>query len=144
MKPDTSQDTSWAWLQMAQGPKHEAVNLQGPERKMLKLERQESLSKPWRRWHQGPTCRREQINNWPRSVGEWNGAEPGWNRPGPVGPGWPAWPVPGPVCDPFWPRCSSINCLCLRRPPHPFIRESLTRRRSIGRKLMAAASPRVA
>jgi hypothetical protein len=42
---------------MAQGPKHEAVKLQGPELKRLNLARQGSLSKPWRRRHQGPTYR---------------------------------------------------------------------------------------
>jgi hypothetical protein len=29
-----------------------------------------------------------------------------------------AQPTPGPVRRPFCPRCSSIYCLCLRRPPH--------------------------
>jgi hypothetical protein len=46
-----------------------------PELKMLKLARQGSLSKPWRRWRQGPTCRMEQVSNWPRSIGEWDGAK---------------------------------------------------------------------
>jgi hypothetical protein len=121
MKPGTSQDTSWTWLQMAQWPKHEAVKLQGSEQKMLKLARQGALSKPWRRRRQGPTCRREQVNNW--SAGERNGAEPGQNRLGPVGPGRSAWPVSGPVRAPLWPTCSSIYCLCLCRPPHPSIHQ---------------------
>jgi hypothetical protein len=77
MKPDTSQDTSWTWLQRAQGPKHEAGKLQGPGQKMLNLARQGALSKPWGRRRQGPTCIREQVNNWPRSVGERTRAEPG-------------------------------------------------------------------
>jgi hypothetical protein len=85
MKPGRSQDTSWTWLQMAQRPKHEAVKLQGPEQKMLKLAQQGALSKPWRRRRQGPTCRREQVSNWPKSIGERDGAEPGRNGPGPVG-----------------------------------------------------------
>jgi hypothetical protein len=28
------------------------------------------------------------------------------------------------VCDALWPRCSSINCLCLRQSPHPSIHQS--------------------
>jgi hypothetical protein len=87
----------------------------------LKLARQGALSKPWRRRRQGPTCIREQVNNWPRSIGEQDGAELGRNGPGPVGLGRPAWPVLGPVHAPLWPRCSSIYCLCLRWPPHPSI-----------------------
>jgi hypothetical protein len=108
---------------MAQGPKHEVVKLQGPEQKMLKLARQGALSKPWRRWCQGPTCRREQVNNWPRSVREQNGAETSQNGPGPIGLGRPAWPVPSSVHDALWPRCSSIYCLCLRQPPDPSIHQ---------------------
>jgi hypothetical protein len=77
MKPDISQDTSCTWLQRAQGPKHEAGKLQGPGQKILKLARQGALSKPWRRRLQGPTCIREQVNNWPRSIGERDGAETG-------------------------------------------------------------------
>jgi hypothetical protein len=65
---------------MAHGPKHEAGKLQGPGHKMLKLARQGVLSKSWRRWRQGPTCIREQVNNWPRSIGEWDGAETGLGR----------------------------------------------------------------
>jgi hypothetical protein len=104
---------------MAQGPKHEAGKLQGPGQKRLKLARQGALSTPWIRRRQGPTCIREQVNNWPRSIGERDGAEPGRNGSGPVGPSRPAWPVSGPVCAPLWPRCSSIYCLCLRRLPYP-------------------------
>jgi hypothetical protein len=145
MKPDTSQDTSWTWLRRAQGPKHEAGKLQGPGKKMLKLARQKALSKPWRRRRQGPTCIREQVKNWPRSIGERGGAEPGWNGPGPVGPGRPAWPVLGPVRAPLWPWCSFIYCPCLRRPPHPSIHQrAANTRRSTGRKLTAVASPQVA
>jgi hypothetical protein len=123
MKPDTSQDTSWTWLQRDQGPKHEAGKLQGPGQKMLKLLRQGALSKQWRRWRQGPTCIREKVNNWSRSIGERGGAEPRRNRPGPVGPGRSAWPVSSPVRAPLCPMCSSIYCLYLRRPPHPSIHQ---------------------
>jgi hypothetical protein len=123
MKPDTSQDTSWTWLQRAQGPTHEAVKLQGPGQEMLKLAQQGALSKLWRRRCQGPTCIREQVNNWPRSIGERDRAEPGQNGPSPVSPGRPAWPVLGPVRAPLWPRCLSIYCLCLRRSPHPSIHQ---------------------
>jgi hypothetical protein len=123
MKPGTSQDTSWTWLQRAQGLKHEAEKLQGPRQKMLKLARQGAMSKPWRRRRQGPTCIKEQVNNWQRSIGERDGAEPSRHGPGSVGPGRPSWPVSGPVHAPLWPRCSSIYCLCLRRPPHPSIHQ---------------------
>jgi hypothetical protein len=125
MKPSTSQDTSWTWLQRAQGPKHEAVKLQGPGQKMLKLARQGALSKPWRRQRQGPTCIREQVNNWPRSIGERDGAETGLGRSAQAG-------RPGlfrvQFVPPFWPRCLSIYYLCLRRPPHPSIHSSESRR----------------
>jgi hypothetical protein len=124
MKPSTSQDTSWTWLQMAQGPKHEAVKLQGSKQKMLMLARQGDLSKSWRRRHQGPTCIREQVNNWPRSVGEQTGAEPGRKGPRTVGPSRPAQPVFVPVRDPLWPTCSSIYCLYLRWPPHRSIHQT--------------------
>jgi hypothetical protein len=118
MKPNTSQDTSWTWLQRAQGPKYEARKLQGPGQKMLKLARQGALSKPWRRRRQGPTCIREQVNNWPRSVGERTGAELGQKGPRPAGPA-RFRASSRPLC----PRCSSIYCLCLRQPPHPSIHQ---------------------
>jgi hypothetical protein len=112
MKPSISQDTSWTWLQMDQGPKHEAGKLQWDGQKMLKLARQGALPKPWRRRHQGPTCIREQVNNWSRSSGErvgQNRAETGLFR---------AW-----FAKPLWPRCSSIYCLFLRWPPDPSIHQ---------------------
>jgi hypothetical protein len=138
MKPNTSQDTSWTWLQRAQGPKHEAVKLQGPGQKMLKLARQGTLSKPWRRRHQGPTCIREQVNNWPRSIGERDGAEPGQNGPGPAGP---AWSEPG-LRPPFaLGACLFISSASAGRHIHPFIREPLRRRRSTGRKPESASRP---
>jgi hypothetical protein len=68
---------------------------------MLKFAQQGALSKPWRRQRQGPTCGMGQVNNRPRSIGERDGVEPGRNGPGPVGPGWPAWPVVSPVRTPF-------------------------------------------
>jgi hypothetical protein len=126
MKHVTCQDTSWTWLQMAQRPKHEAVKLLGPEQKMLKLAQQGALSKMWRRRHQGPTCKREQVSNLPRSIREQDEAEPGRNGPRPVGLGRPACPIPSPVCTPPWPRCSSIYCLYLHRPPHPSIHQRAT------------------
>jgi hypothetical protein len=58
MKPGTSQHSRWTWLQTTQGPQREGTKLQGPKQKMLKLARQGALSKPWRRWRQGSTCRR--------------------------------------------------------------------------------------
>jgi hypothetical protein len=147
MKPDTSQDTSWTWLQRAQGPKHEAGKLQGPGQKMLKLAWQGALSKPWRRWRQGPTCIREQVNNWPRSIGERDGAEPGQN-----GPKWAGQPRPaGAACfrPGSWPPFALGACLFIAsasagRHIHPFIRESPRRRRSTRKKPTAATTPRVA
>jgi hypothetical protein len=146
MKPDTSQDTSWTWLQWAQGPKHEAGKLQGPGQKMLKLARQGALSKPWRRQRQGPTCIREQVNNWPKSAGERTGAEPGRKGPRPVGLGRPAQPVFVPVRAPPFAlgACLFIASASAGRHIHPFIREPPRRGRSTGRKPTAAASPRVA
>jgi hypothetical protein len=135
MKPGRSQDTSWTWLQMAQRPKHEAVKLQGPEQKMLKLAQQGALSKPWRRRRQGPTCRREQVSNWPKSIGERDGAEPGRNGPGPVGLA-----CFGPGSRPLWPTCSSIYCLYLCRPPHRSIHQRVAdtkvkhREEAVGRR----------
>jgi hypothetical protein len=123
MKPGTSKDTSWTWLQMAQGPKHEAGKLQGPRQKMLKLARQGALSKPWRRRCQGLTCIREQVSNWPRSIREWDGL------------------VLGPVRTPFDLGARLfIASASTDRHIHPFIREPPTRRRSTGRKTTAAAS----
>jgi hypothetical protein len=121
MKPDTSQDTSWTWLQRAQGPKHEAGKLQGPRQKMLKHAQQGPLYKPWRRRRQGPTCIREQVNNWPRSIGERDGAEPGRNGPGPAGLAYF-----GTGSRPLCPRCSSIYCIFLCWPPHPSIHQRAT------------------
>jgi hypothetical protein len=105
------------------GTRHEAGKLHGPGQKMLKLAQQGALSKPWRIRRQGPTCIREQVNNRPRSIGEQDGAEPGRNGPGLVGPGWVGQPVPSPVRVTLFPRCLSIYCLCLRRPPHPSIHQ---------------------
>jgi hypothetical protein len=107
------------------GPGTEAWSrkLQGPGQKMLKLARQGALPKPWRRWREGPTCIREQVNNWPRSIGEQDGAEPARNGPRPVGAGRPTWLVSSPVHVPLCPRCLSINCLYLHRPPHPSIHQ---------------------
>jgi hypothetical protein len=145
MKPDTSQDTSWTWLQMAQAPKHEAGKLQGPELKMLKLARQGALSKPWRRRRQGPTCIREQVNNWSSSIRERDGAnraETGLGRSAKAG-------RPGLFRARFAPPFDLGDCLFITSASagchiHPFIRESPTRMRSTGRKPTAAASPRVA
>jgi hypothetical protein len=123
MKPGTSQDTSWTWLQRAQRLKHEARKLQGPRQKMLKLVRRGALSKPWRRRRKGPTCIREQVNNLPRCVEERIGVKPDRKGPRLVGPGRPAQLVFVPVHDPLCPRCLSIYCLCLRRPPHPSIHQ---------------------
>jgi hypothetical protein len=47
------------------------------------------------------------------------GARRGRNGHGPVGLCRPAWPVLSPIRASLWPTCSSIYCLCLRRPPYP-------------------------
>jgi hypothetical protein len=54
------------------------------------------------------------------------GARRGRTGPGPVGLGQPAWPILSLFRAPLWPRCSSINCLYLRRPPHPSIHQRVT------------------
>jgi hypothetical protein len=91
---------------------------------MLKLARQGALSKPWRRRRQGPTCIREQVNNWPRSIRERDRAEPG---PTCFGPG---------LRPPFALGASlSIASASTGRHTYPFIRESPRRWRSTGRKL---------
>jgi hypothetical protein len=57
--------------------------------------------------------------------------QPG-RKPGPnwaeMGLGWLAWadgpsPLRARFASPFCPRCLSIYCLCLRRPPHPSIHQ---------------------
>jgi hypothetical protein len=87
---------------------------------MLKLVRQGALSKPLRRRRQGPTCIREQVNNWPRSIEERDGAKMGLSRLAQAGrPGL----FRARLAPPFCPKCSSIYCLCLRRPPYPSIHQ---------------------
>jgi hypothetical protein len=58
--------------------------------------------------------------------------QPG-RKPGPnwaeMGLGGPAWanrpsPLQARFTLPFYPTCLSINCLCLRRPPHPSIHKN--------------------
>jgi hypothetical protein len=98
---------------------------------MLKLARQGALSKPWRRRRQGPTCIREQVNNWPRSIGERDGAKPGQNRPGPTGPS-----HSGPGSCPSFAlgACLFIVSASAGRHIDPFIREPPRRMISTGRK----------
>jgi hypothetical protein len=107
MKPDTSQDSKQTWIQMAQGPKHEAVKLRGLKQKMLKLRWQVSLSKSQRKRRQGPTCRSAKIQENTRSIGERVGAK--------TGLGWPAHPIPSPIRRPLWPRPSSVHLKLLPR-----------------------------
>jgi hypothetical protein len=61
------------------------------------------------------------------------GKKPGPNR-AEMGLGRPAWadrpsPLWARFASPFCPRCLSINCLCLRRPPHPSIHRNSTKPR---------------
>jgi hypothetical protein len=49
---------------------------------------------------------------------EEDGPEPAQKEPGPAGLFGSAQGVFGPVRDTLCPRCSSIYCLCRRRPPH--------------------------
>jgi hypothetical protein len=58
------------------------------------------------------------------------GSKSGPNR-AELGLGRPAWadrpsPLRARFASPFCPRCLSINCLCLRRPPHPSIHQRAT------------------
>jgi hypothetical protein len=85
---------------------------------------QGALSKLWRRWRQGPTCIREQVNNWPRSIGEWDGAETGLGRSVQAG-------RPGLFWARFAPSFAIGACLFIAsasagRHIHPFIREPPT------------------
>jgi hypothetical protein len=145
MKPGTSQDTSWTWLQRAQGLKHEAVKLQGPGPKMLKLATRSSVQTVEKKtsrahMHKGAI---QQLTE------KHQGARRG--RTGPKW-AWADWPRPaGPACSepglhpPFaLGACLFIATSFAGRHIHPFIREPPRRRRSTGRKLMAAASPQVA
>jgi hypothetical protein len=100
MKPGTSQDTKWIWLQVAQGPKREAMKLWGPGKKMINLVRQGALPKPRRNWRQGNTWRIWKVPEDTRSNREEAGAKLGRNGPRTVGPGWSAQPIPGPVRHP--------------------------------------------
>jgi hypothetical protein len=59
-----------------------------------------------------------------------SGRKPGRNR-AEMGLGLPAWtdppsPLRAQFASPFCPRCLSIYCLCLRRPPHPSIHQRAT------------------
>jgi hypothetical protein len=56
-------------------------------------------------------------------TGERDGAEPGQNGPGPVGPGRRPSLIRAWFTPPFCPRCLSIYCRCLRLPPHPSIHQ---------------------
>jgi hypothetical protein len=70
----------------------------------------ETTSKPHMQVHTNKESHEKQPGrNW---------AELGRNGPGPAGSSRPAQPTPGLVRRPLCPKCSSIYCLCLRRPPH--------------------------
>jgi hypothetical protein len=98
MKHITSQAMKWTWLQEVQRPICERRKLGGPGQKMLKLARQGALSKPRRKWRQGPTCRRENDPEDMRSMHDKGGCE--------VDQGRPAQPISGTIRHPFWPRWS--------------------------------------
>jgi hypothetical protein len=107
MKPNTSQDTKWTWLQVAQGPNREGTKLRGPRQKMLKLARQGALSKQQRNWCQGPTCRKWKVLEYTRSGREEAEAELGRNGP-----------ILGPVQRPLWPRRPSDYLYSPCQEPH--------------------------
>jgi hypothetical protein len=130
---------------MAQGPKHEAGKLQGPRQKMLKLERQGALSKPWRRQRQGPTCIREQVNNDREASGSKTGPNRGETGLGRLAQAGRPSLFQARFAPPFDLGAHLfIASVSAGRHIHPFITEPPTRRRSTGRKPMAAASPQVA
>jgi hypothetical protein len=97
VKPDTSQDTKWTWFQVPQGPKRDGKKIRGPKQNMLKFARQVLLSKPRRKWRQGPTCRRVKVPEDTRSIVEEGGDELGRDGPRPVGLGRLAQPITGPI-----------------------------------------------
>jgi hypothetical protein len=90
---------------------------------MLKLAQKGAIPKLWKRRRQGPTLQKGASQ---QLIEKCRGARRGRNGPGPVGPGWLTWPVLSPVHNTLWPRCSSINCLYLRRPLHPSIHQRAT------------------
>jgi hypothetical protein len=53
---------------------------------------------------------------------------------------WSAEPILGSIRAPLFPRCSSINCLCLRRPPYPSIHHHSAKPRSKHRRETTAAA----
>jgi hypothetical protein len=124
MKPDTSQHSRWTWLQINQGPRCEGTKIRGPKQKMRKLARQGALSKKVEK----TTSRVHMQKGASQQLTEKRrGAYRGRNGSGPVGLGQPTWPISGPVHDAIWHRCFSINCLCLRRPPHPSIHQRVAK-----------------
>jgi hypothetical protein len=146
MKPVTSQDTRWTWLQMTQRPKRQHASLQGLNQKTAKLAWQGFKPKPWRKRRQRPTCKCTQIRDHARSNRGANRGQTGpkwaWvGRPGPTGP---AHSGPGSRPPFSLGACLFIASASAGRYIHPFIRESPRRGRSTGRKPTAATSPRVA
>jgi hypothetical protein len=78
------------------------------------LTMKETTSKAHMQVHKNKGSREKQPGRKPGP----NWAELGRNGPGPAGLGRPTQPTPGPVRRPLCPRCSSIYCLCRRRPPY--------------------------
>jgi hypothetical protein len=142
MKPVTSQDTWWTWLQMTRGPKRQCASLQGLNQKTAKLAWQRFKPKPWRKRRQRPTCKCTQIRDHARSN---RGANRGWTGQKGAGAGRPR------PADPAWSErgsrppfalgaCLFIASASAGRHIHPFIREPPRRRKSTGRKPTAAAT----
>jgi hypothetical protein len=94
---------------MTRGPKRQRASLQAHNQKIVKLAWQGFKPKPWRKRCQRPICKCTQIR-------DHAGSNRGGSR-GRTGPKW-AW-----FTIPFYPRCMSINCLYLCRPPHPSIHQ---------------------
>jgi hypothetical protein len=108
---------------MTRGLKRQRASLQGLNQKIAELASRiqaltvkEMTSKAHMQVHTNKGSHEKQL-----------GRKPGPNR-AELGLGWPAWadrpsPLRARFASPCCPRCLSINCLCLHRPPHPSIHQ---------------------
>jgi hypothetical protein len=114
-------------------------NFEDLNRRCWILHDKELYPKTWRRRRQGPICKREQVNNWPRSVGDCTEAETGLGRSAQGsrhGLFQAYFMTPFDLGVSLWITSASIG-----RHIHPFIRESPKQRRRTGRHTTATASP---